>query len=111
MLLVRQAGLGSVSDHDRGFGGQMLDRFLHSLEKQSIRPLALCFYTEGVQACCEGSDALLGLQLLAEQGVRILVCRTCLEHYGMLERIAVGTLSSMDEIVSVLLEADSTITI
>lgn len=50
VVIVRQEGLGSVGLQDRPFGRDMLDKFLHTLEGQSLKPHAICFYTEGVRS-------------------------------------------------------------
>ena len=84
------------------FAQEMLDRFLHTLEAAPLRPRAICFYTEGVRAACAGSSVLLGLQLLEGVGVRLLVCRTCLEYFKLEDQLAVGTVVTMKDIVETL---------
>ncbi len=110
-VIVRQEGLGQVGPQDGAFAVEMFDRFLHTLESQPVKPLAICFYTDGVKLTCEGSRAVPGLQLIQGMGVRLLICRTCLEHFGLMDKVAVGTVSTMTEIVKALLDADSVITV
>jgi hypothetical protein len=111
VILVRQEGLGSVASMDEPFGLEMFDRFIHSLEGQAVKPQALLFYTQGVKLACEGSHAVFGLKMLAGMGIRVLICRTCLEHYGLLEKVAVGEVSNMAEISKFLMAADHVITV
>lgn len=111
VVLVRQAGLGQVAVADRAFGVEMFDRFLHTLETQPVKPEAICFYTEGVKLTVEGSRAVPGLQLIEGMGTRLLICRTCLEYYGLMEHVAVGEISTMTEIVKLLSSADSVLTV
>ena len=111
VVLVRQEGLGSVSPADGQFGVDMFDRFIHSLEGQQSKPQAICLYTEGVKLACEGSKALFGLQMLLGMGVQILICRTCLDYYGLLNKAAVGEVRGMAEISALLMEADYVITV
>ncbi len=110
-VIVRQEGLGQVDPKARDFAVDMFDRFLHTLESQPVKPLAICFYTDGVKLTCEDSRAVPGLQLIEGMGVRLLICRTCLEYFGLMEKVTVGTVSTMAEIVKTLLEADSVITV
>src|SRR4030042_2651372 len=110
VILVRQEGLGRVAPTDEPFGLEMFDRFIHSLEGQAVKPQAILFYTLGVKLACEGSHALFGLRMLAGMGVRILICKTCLEHYGLLDKVAIGEVSNMAEISNLLLEADHVVT-
>jgi len=111
VILVTHEGLGQVDSADRHFSMEMFDRFLHALESQAARPTAICFYTAGVKLVCEGSPALLGLQLLQGMGVHLLVCRTCLEHFQMTGKTKVGEVRGMNEIVALLSDADSVITV
>ena len=89
----------------------MFDRFLHALESQPVKPHAICFYTDGVKLVCEGSPALLGLRILQGQGVRLVTCRTCLEHFRLTDKVAVGEVGGMNDIVGLLTEADSVVTV
>ena len=50
----------------------------------------------------EGSESLEDLRKLESQGVRILTCGTCLNYYGLTEKLAVGAVTNMYEIVETL---------
>ena len=97
VVLVTQEGLGRVDPADRQFGVEMFDRFLHAFESQAVQPVCICFYTNGVKLVCEGSPALLGLRLLQGMGVRLVACRTCLEHFQVVDKVAVGEVAGMNE--------------
>ncbi len=111
VFLVTRAGLGTTAPADAAFGLEMIDKFFHTLERQQEKPYAICFYTEGVRLVTEGSQVALGLGLLEKLGVRILVCQSCLQHYGILERVVVGKVAGMPDIVQVMAEADKVITL
>jgi len=111
VVLVRQAGLGEVRPDDQAFGLEMLDLFLHAVEGQAAKLHAMCFYTEGVRLVCEGSPVLASLQLLAGMGVRLVVCGTCLGHFGLSDKVAVGEVGGMKDIVGLLMEAGHVITV
>jgi hypothetical protein len=111
VLLVTREGLGHVDPNDRQFGSEMFDRLLHAWESQPVKPHAICFYTDGVKLVCHGSPALLGLKILQSQGVRLISCRTCLEHFQLTEKVAVGEVGGMNNIVGLLVEADSVVTV
>ena len=55
----------------------------------------------------EGSDSLEALKLLEAQGVEILTCGTCLNHYGLTEKLAVGAVTNMYEIAEKMTAAAS----
>jgi len=111
LILVTRAGLGTTLPGDEKFGVEMLDKFLHTLETRPEKPMAICFYTEGVKATVEDSPFLLALEILEQDGVRLLACKTCLEYYGLLEQQAVGETVGMSDIVGFMAEADRVITI
>ena len=60
---------------------------------------------------CDGSKAVYGLKMLEGMGVQILICKTCLEYYGLLDKVAVGEVRGMAEISKLLMEADHVVTI
>ena len=111
VILVTRRNLGHVAREDQAFGTEMLDKFFHVLEAHPIKPQALCFYTEGVKAVCGGSPHIMGLELLQGLGVRIVACQSCLNYYGLSDKIAVGEVVGMPQIVELLMEADNVITI
>ncbi len=110
-VLVRQEGLGNVAPEDAWFGMDMLDRFLHALEGQATKPSTICLYTNGVKLACAGSKLVFALKMMEGLGVRILICRTCLEHFALLDKVSVGMVSTMADITKILMEADHVITV
>lgn len=86
--------------------GQVLIRsFFHTLLEIERRPDVIVFYNSGVRLVVEGSPILEDLRALAEQGVQILACGTCLGYFDLKDRVAVGTVSNMYTIAETLLEA------
>ena len=63
----------------------------------------------GVKLACEGSQVIEDLRGLAEEGVQILACGTCLGYYDIKDTLQIGTISNMFDIVSALASADKTI--
>jgi hypothetical protein len=111
IVVVTKPWLGHVAEADRNFGSTMLDKFFHACETTEEAPDAIVFYTEGVRCAVKGSPFLLGLQVLQEMGVDLLLCGSCLEHYGLQDALALGTVSNMHEIVGRIMEADDVLTI
>ena len=111
LVLITKPALGTVEGGDAEFGVQMLDKFLHALESEADRPSAICFYTEGVRLVCKGSKVLLGLELLHGLSVRLLACQSCLEHYGLVDAVAVGEVGNMKQIASLMMAAGRVITV
>lgn len=109
VVLISKPGLGTTRPEDSDFGREMMERFLHSLEKQVPRPRAICFYTEGVRVALKGGGFEMALGLLKGLGVRLVSCRTCLDHYGIADEEVLGEISGMDEIVHLMSHASKVI--
>ena len=85
--------------------------YLDLLDLEDRLPGRICFYAEGVRLACEGSPALETLAALADRGVDLLVCGTCLGFYDLEARLAVGRQSNMREIQAAQWEARRVLTI
>ncbi len=59
----------------------------------------------------EVETALDALRALDGAGVDLLACVTCLEFFALTERIEVGTVSNMREIVQRTMAADKVVTV
>lgn len=97
---------------DNGDLGKVLMRnFLYSLARNEELPVAVMLMNEGVRLCCAGSESLDDLGLLAEQGVAIKACGTCLDFLGLTESLQVGEVSTMPAGVAAMLGDDAIVTI
>ena len=63
----------------------------------------------GAALACEGSVSLEDLQSMEARGVEILTCGTCLNFYGLTEKLKVGGITNMYSIVEKMTQADRTI--
>lgn len=104
--LVCGEGLGEVGINDQKFAVEMFDKFIHMLEKQDLGNEVICFYTEGVKLVVEDSPVIEGLKLLENLGMKIVICGSCLDYFGLRRQVAVGEVGGMVEIVALLREAD-----
>ncbi len=85
--------------------------WLKVVEENGRPPGALCFYTEGVKLVTEGSPVLEELRRFQELGVHLIICKTCLDHYGLADKVAVGVVGGMGDIVAAQFSAEKVITI
>ena len=74
---------------------------VHNLEAlaKTLKVEAVLMYNGGVKLACTGSSSLDDLRTLAEAGVEIMSCGTCLNHYGLAEQLEVGEATNMYVIV------------
>ncbi len=91
---------------NEALGSILMRNFLKTLLDLTNKPNRLIFINSGVQLACEGSEVLEALQAFSDAGVEILSCGTCLDFYGLKEKLRVGRVSNMYEIAQSLLEAD-----
>ena len=88
-----------MGEGDEALGKILLKGFLFALIQQETLPKTILFYNSGAFVTCEGSASLEDLKKLEEQGVEILTCGTCLNHYGLTEKLRVGSVTNMYVIV------------
>lgn len=99
--------IGRGSDE---LGRVLMKSFLYSLARNAEPPAAVVLMNEGVRLACEGSDSLADLTLLAEAGVPIRACGTCLDFLSLKGSLLVGEVGTMPDSVAGLL-ADDVLTI
>lgn len=87
-------------------GSMLIRSFLHVLIEMEFKSSRMIFINSGVRLTSEGSEVLEDLRSLSEKGVEILSCGTCLDFYGLKEKLKVGVISNMYDIAQYLLEAD-----
>ncbi len=96
VIVINHDGMGQA---DPELTHKLVKTFLNMLDLDDRLPRAVCFYAEGVKLAVAGSPVLEELESLAGKGVELIVCTTCLNHFGMLDELAVGTAGGMKEIV------------
>lgn len=84
---------------DAKLGTALMKAFVFALTKQDQLPDTILCYNTGAYLTCEGADTLEDLKLLESEGVTILTCGTCLDFYGLKEKLAVGSMTNMYDIV------------
>ena len=92
-------------------GAILMNAFLNTLWDYEPRPATLLFINSGVMLTTEGSEVLESLNLLEQEGVEVFSCGTCLEYYGIKDKLRVGKVTNMYETVAALMTADKVINI
>ena len=80
-------------------GRTLMKGFLFAVSQLPMLPKTMLFYNGGAKLTTEGSDSLEDLKKMEAQGVEILTCGTCLNYYGLTEKLAVGGVTNMYSIV------------
>ena len=97
MLVVLSAN--TMGTGDPKLGTSLMKAFVFALTKQDQLPDTILCYNTGAYLTCEGADTLEDLKLLEGEGVTVLTCGTCLDFYGLKEKLAVGGVTNMYDIV------------
>ena len=87
-------------------GKILLKGFLFALTQQEKLPSTILFYNGGASVTCEGSASLDDLRTLSKLGVEILTCGTCLNYYGLSDKLQVGEVTNMYVIAEKQMQAD-----
>ncbi len=87
---------------DDELGAVLMRNFLYSLARADARPARVLLGNAGVRLACEGSGSLDDLRLLAEAGVPVKSCGTCLDYLGLKDALAVGEVGDMAGLVDTL---------
>ena len=106
VVAVDSAHMGRGSEE---LGATLMKGFLFAVGQLPRLPSTVLFYNGGASLSCEGSAALESLKSLEAQGVKILTCGTCLNHYGLTSKLAVGEVTNMYTIVETLAGAGKVI--
>jgi selenium metabolism protein YedF len=103
VVAVTSATMGSGSEE---LGKLLMKGFIYALSQQETLPKAILFYNGGASIPTEGSVSLEDLKAMEAQGVEIYTCGTCLDFYGLKDKLAVGSVTNMYSIVELLSQAD-----
>lgn len=99
-LLIPSQTLGSG---DEELGRKLIKILLDTLASNETRPRTIILMNAGVKLACEGSAVLGAFRDLVENGVRILACGTCLNHFNLNQALRIGRPTDAYEVVNILL--------
>lgn len=90
---------------DDDLGAALMATFLDTLSHFQGELSHILLINGGAKLPVEGSPVLEELRQLSGMGVCVLVCGTCLRHFGLVEKLGVGRISNMMEILEILARA------
>lgn len=107
-VLVGRCGIGSG---DPALGSTLMRMFFYTLTQSEHLPASVLFLNDGVRLPTGDAQIIEHLRALQAKGVEILVCGTCLNFYQLTDRLEVGTVSNMYDLVTRMQQADKVITL
>lgn len=108
MVMCATDRLGTGDDV---LGLKLMVNFLRTLKEMGDELWRLVFVNNGVKLTIDGSDVLEDLKDYENNGLKIMVCGTCLDHFNLLNRKQVGETTNMLDIVTAMQLADKVINI
>ena len=109
--VVVAVGSAEMGNGDPRLGRILMKSFLYSLTQLDELPQTVLFFNGGVRMTTEGSESIEDLKALESQGVEILSCGTCLDFYGLKDKLLVGGITNMYVIAQTMAEASNVVKI
>jgi len=104
-------GKGMGDTNEQPLKDKLAKTFLTLTKQNPNLPRAICFYTEGVRLACEESPVLEELLALEAAGVHLILCQTCLDYLGLKDKVKVGIVGGMGDIMAAMWQADTVVTV
>ncbi|MFN8595469.1 MAG: DsrE family protein [Anaerolineae bacterium] len=108
ILVFSRNGLGHAPED---LQQKLAAKFLQLNLDASTLPAKILFYTDGVKLACDGSLVIETLRAMKERGVELILCSTCLDYFGLREKVAVGIVGGMPDIIEAMNSAGKVISL
>ena len=102
VVVISSATMGVGNDE---LGKVLMKGFIYAVSQMEELPSTVLFYNGGATIPIEGSVSLEDLKNMEAQGVTIKTCGTCLDYYDLKEKLAVGSVTNMYDIVETMNKA------
>lgn len=102
VILVKSNVLGQGDDK---LGAMLMQSLLHSFTQMDGEIKSLIFLNSGVLLTTAGSHMLGHIKQLEQGGVEVFSCSTCLEFYGLADKLEVGRVINMCAVAEEMLRA------
>ena len=95
----------TMGSGDEQLGKKLMKAFIFALTNQDEAPEKVICYNSGAYLTTEDPDTIRDLKSLEEAGTVVMTCGTCLDFYGLKEKLQVGIVSNMYDIVEAQMQA------
>ena len=100
----------AIGTNDSELGGNLAKMAIYTLSESERIPAYVLFMNEGVKLVTGVEPQIIeNLNTLIEKGAQVLVCGTCLNYYELTDKIQVGTVSNMYDILGAMQEVSKVI--
>ena len=108
MFVITSDGLGRGDD---GLGRRLMMKFVQQLAAMAPRPHVVAFYNAGVNLLLPSAPEIDTLKMLEADGVDLIACGTCLDHFQIRSAIVTGRVSDMREIVTTMAASEKVVVV
>jgi sulfur relay (sulfurtransferase) complex TusBCD TusD component (DsrE family) len=108
ILVFTRNGLGEAPAE---LQQKLVAKFLQLNLEVNQLPTKILFYTDGVKLACEGSPVVDELKAMKDRGVELILCSTCLDYFGLRDKVRVGIVGGMPDIIEAMSEAAKVISL
>ncbi len=89
----------TMGNGDEQLGKKLMKAFIFALKSQDDVPDKIICYNRGAFLTTEDPDTVSDFKDLEKAGATVMTCGTCLDYYGLKEKLQVGIVSNMYDIV------------
>ena len=97
-VIINSNGMGSAAQE---LTHTLIKNYVSLLNEETRVPAYICLYADGVRLACKGSHIIEELKTLEKLGAKIIICKTCLVFNNLLEKVAVGNIGTMVDIMDI----------
>ncbi len=108
LIQITHNGMGSGDDE---LGLKLVANYLSLINEEVELPRFIAFYNSGVKLICTGSPALENIKEIEKKGVKLIACKTCLNHFNLMDKVEAGIPGTMIDILELQKMADKVITL
>jgi selenium metabolism protein YedF len=101
----------SLGRGDDSLGRRLMVKFVQQLTALTPQPHAVAFYNAGVNLLVPSSPVVDAFRTLEADGVDLMACATCLDHFQVRDTVVVGRASDMREIMSAMATSEKVIVV
>lgn len=107
-ILIKTCNFGVGNDD---LGATLMKGFIFAITQSKPLPKKIMFLNSGVKLTTENEDTIKNLLILEKEGTEIVSCGTCLDFYNLKDKLKVGTIGNMYDIVNSLNISNNKLTI
>lgn len=108
VILFTRAGMGDAPPELQAL---LSKKFLTLLLDSGQLPAKILFYTDGVRLACAGSPVVEELKAMEKRGVELVLCKTCLDFFGLASSVQAGIVGGMGDIIEALGKAGKVVSL